>query len=116
MGIIEDFNKPQFKTDIPEFNVGDRLKVHLKIVEGNKERVQVFEGDVIRRKRKRSIQSTFTVRKNSYGIYVERIFPLHSPMIQKIEVTRRGKVKQARLYYLRKLYGKKAKIEEKSIY
>ena len=116
MGIIDEFDNEQIKEEIPEFCVGDRLKVHLKIVEGNKERIQVFEGDVIRRRNRKNLRSTFTVRKNSYGIYVERIFPLHSPMIDKIERTRRGKVNRAKLYYLRKRHGKKAKIEEKSIY
>jgi len=114
MGIIEDIDKKQCKPDLTDFAIGDRLRVHLRIIEGNKERIQIFEGDVIRRRNRSNLKSTVTVRKNSYGVYVERIFPLHSPMISKIEVIRKGKVNRAKLYYLRKLHGKKAKIEEKA--
>jgi len=98
--------------DRPDFRPGDRVKVHIKVVEAKKERIQVFEGDVIRIRRGHS-RTTFTVRKVSYGVGVERIFPLHSPTIEKIEVTRKGKVRRAKLYYLRDLRGKAARLKEK---
>lgn len=107
--------KEQMRIDIPEFKSGDTVRVHIKIREGDKERVQVFEGVVIR-KRKGKLGATFTVRKVSYGIGVERIFPLHSPVIEKIEVVKRGRVRRAKLYYLRKLGGKAARIKEKRQY
>ena len=110
--IIEMLEKEQMRTDIPDFRPGDTVRVHIKIKEGDKERIQVFEGVVIR-KRKGNLGATFTVRKISYGVGVERIFPLHSPTIEKIEVVRRGKVRRARLYYLRELGGKAARIKEK---
>lgn len=110
--IISEHEKTGLLEDLPSFNVGDRIKVFLKIREGDKERVQPFEGDVIRKKG-RDILSTFTVRKISYGVGVERIFPCHSPLIQKIEVSRRGRVRRARLYYLRELRGRAARIPEK---
>ena len=116
MGIIEEMNINYLKKEIPNFMVGDRIKIHYKIVEGDKVRIQIFEGDVIRRKNRSNFKSMITVRKNSYGVYVERFFPLHSPMIDKIEVVRKGKVKRAKLYYLRELRGKKAKIDEQSRY
>jgi len=100
------------RVDLPNFNVGDTVRVHFKIVEGEKERIQVFEGVVIR-KRKGGVGATFTVRKVSYGIGVERIFPLHSPRIEKIAIVTRGRVRRARLYYLRQLRGKAARIKTK---
>ncbi len=110
--IIENIEKEQMRVDIPGFKVGDTIKVHAKIKEGEKERIQVFQGFVIR-KRKGKTGATFTVRKVSYGIGVERIFPLHSPTIDKIEVVSKGKVKRGKLYYMRKLRGKAARIKEK---
>jgi len=112
MNIIENLEKEQMRTDIPDFKPGDTIKVHARIKEGEKERIQIFQGAVIRR-RKGTTGATFTVRKVSYGIGVERIFPLHSPSIDKIEIVSRGKVRQGRLYYLRKLRGKAARIKEK---
>jgi large subunit ribosomal protein L19 len=112
MNIVEMLEKEQMRTDIPNFRTGDTVKVHAKIKEGEKERIQVFQGVVIR-KRKGNTGASFTVRKVSYGIGVERIFPLHSPFIDKIEILSRGKVRRARLYYLRKLRGKAARVKEK---
>jgi large subunit ribosomal protein L19 len=112
MNIVEILEKEQMRTDIPNFRTGDTVKVHAKIKEGEKERIQVFQGVVIR-KRKGNTGASFTVRKVSYGIGVERIFPLHSPFIDKIEILSRGKVRRARLYYLRKLRGKAARVKEK---
>jgi large subunit ribosomal protein L19 len=112
MNIIENLEKEQMRLDIPDFKAGDTVKVHARIKEGDKERIQVFQGAVIRR-RKGTTGATFTVRKISYGIGVERIFPLHSPSIDKIEIVSRGKVRQGRLYYLRNLRGKAARIKEK---
>lgn len=109
--IIREITKDQLRTDIPSFRPGDTLRVHVKVVEGNRERIQVFEGIVIKR-RGSGISETFTVRKVSYGVGVERTFPLHSPKIDKIEVKRRGKVRRAKLYYLRNLRGKAARIKE----
>jgi large subunit ribosomal protein L19 len=100
----------QLRSDIPEFKVGDTIRVHAKIIEGDKERIQVFEGVVISRANGGN-RATFTVRKISYGVGVERIFPLHSPRIDKIEVVTRGKVRRAKLYYLRELSGKAARIK-----
>jgi large subunit ribosomal protein L19 len=110
--IIENIEREQMRVDIPDFKVGDTIKVHAKIKEGEKERIQVFQGFVIR-KRKGKTGATFTVRKVSYGIGVERIFPLHSPTIDKIEVVSKGKVRRGKLYYMRKLRGKAARIKEK---
>ena len=110
--IIDNLEKEQMRVDIPDFKPGDTIKVHARIKEGEKERVQVFQGIVIR-KRKGNMGATFTVRKISYGIGVERIFPLHSPTIDKIEIISRGKVRRGRLYYMRKLRGKAARIKEK---
>ncbi|ALX47447.1 50S ribosomal protein L19 [Lentibacillus amyloliquefaciens] len=110
--IIEEVTKDQLRTDHPDFRPGDTVKVHLKVIEGTRERVQVFEGVVIKRQGG-GISETFTVRKISYGIGVERTIPLHSPRIAKIEVSRRGIVRRAKLYYLRNLRGKAARIKER---
>ncbi len=112
MNVIDVLEKLQMKQDIPDFTPGDSVRVHLQVIEGEKERIQVFEGIVIARKGG-GIRETFTVRKVSYGIGVERTFPLHSPRIEKIEVVRRGKVRRAKLYYLRQRKGKAARIKEK---
>ncbi len=112
MNIIEALEKEQLRSDIPAFGPGDTLRVHAKIVEGTRERIQVFEGVVIGRQGT-GVRETFTVRRISYGIGVERTFPVHSPRIDKIEVMRRGVVRRAKLYYLRKLTGKAARIREK---
>ncbi|MBE3586500.1 50S ribosomal protein L19 [Desulfofundulus thermocisternus] len=112
MNLIQSLEQEQMKTDIPDFRPGDTVKVHVKVVEGNRERVQVFEGVVIRR-RGGGLSETFTVRRVSYGVGVERTFPLHSPRIERIEVVRRGHVRRARLYYLRQLRGKAARIRDR---
>lgn len=112
MDLIEKIEKEQMRFDAPDFRPGDTVRVHVKIREAGKERVQVFEGTVIRR-RGGGARETFTVRKVSYGVGVERTFPVHSPMIEFIELVQRGKVRRSRLYYLRKLQGKAARIEEK---
>jgi large subunit ribosomal protein L19 len=109
--IIRELEKEQLKSDIPAFRPGDTLRVHVKVIEGQRERIQVFEGVVIRR-RGTGINETFIVRKISNGVGVERTFPLHSPKIDKIEVMRRGKVRRAKIYYLRNLRGKAARIKE----
>ncbi|WP_102028196.1 50S ribosomal protein L19 [Salirhabdus sp. Marseille-P4669] len=109
--ILKKVTSDQLRTDHPDFRPGDTLKVHVKVVEGNRERIQVFEGVVIKR-RGSGISETFTVRKISYGVGVERTFPVHSPRVDKIEVSRRGKVRRAKLYYLRALRGKAARIKE----
>lgn len=111
MDIIRAIEQQQIKQDLPEFSVGDNVKVHYRITEGNRERIQVFQGDVIRR-HGASNRETFTVRKVSFSVGVERTFPVHSPKIDKIEVVRRGDVKRAKLYYLRDKVGKAAKIKE----
>jgi large subunit ribosomal protein L19 len=111
MNAVEFIEKEQMRGDIPDFNTGDTIKVFIRIVEGQKQRIQAFEGAVIRRRRG-DIRSSFTVRKVSYGIGVEKTFPLHSPSIDHIEVISRGKVRRSRLYYLRSLRGKRAKIKE----
>jgi large subunit ribosomal protein L19 len=112
MDVIGNLEREQMRIDIPDFKAGDTIKVHARIKEGDKERVQVFQGVVIR-KRKGTMGATFTVRKVSYGVGVERIFPLHSPSIDKVEIVTRGKVRRGRLYYMRKLRGKAARIKEK---
>jgi large subunit ribosomal protein L19 len=112
MNIIDVIEKEQLRSDIPDFDSGDTLKVHVKVVEGGKERIQVFEGVVIRRSHG-GLRETFTVRKISQGIGVERTFPVHSPMLAKIEVSRRGIVRRAKLYYLRGRSGKSARIPER---
>ncbi|MCT8139803.1 50S ribosomal protein L19 [Anaerobacillus sp. CMMVII] len=109
--IIQEVTKAQLRSDIPAFRPGDTVRVHVKVVEGTRERIQVYEGVVIKR-RGSGISETFTARKVSYGVGVERTFPLHSPKIDKIEVMRRGKVRRAKLYYLRALRGKAARIKE----
>ena len=113
MDIIRAIEQQQIKQDIPDFNVGDNVKVHYRITEGNRERIQVFQGDVIRRHGESS-RETFTVRKVSFAVGVERTFPVNSPKIEKIEVVRKGKVRRSKLYYLRDKVGKAAKIKEKS--
>ena len=110
--IIDALEKEGMRTDIPEFEVGDTVKVYAKIIEGNKERVQGFEGVVIARKNG-GISETFTVLRVSYGVGVEKTYPLHSPKITKIEVLKKGEVRRAKLYYLRERSGKSAKIKEK---
>jgi large subunit ribosomal protein L19 len=110
MNLLEKIQRENLRTDLPDFKVGDTVRVHTKIKEGDKERIQIFEGAVIRRKG-HGCEASFTVRKVSYGVGVERIFPIYSPMIDKVEIATRGKVRRARLYYLRKLSGKKARIE-----
>ena len=111
-GIIDLIEREQINLDIPHFQPGDTIKVHSRIIEGEKERIQVFEGVVIRRRGGGS-RASFTVRKVSYGVGVEKVFPLSSPNIAKIEVVRRGRVRRAKLYYLRELRGKAARIKEK---
>ena len=112
METIRQLERETMRLDLPQFSPGDTVKVHVKIKEGEKERIQVFQGVVIS-KRRRVSGATFTVRKVSYGIGVERVFPFHSPIIDKIEVVTRGRVRRAKIYYLRKLRGKAARIREK---
>ena len=112
MQTLDELDALSLKTGLPDFRPGDTVKVHVKVVEGNKTRVQVFQGVVIARSGD-GIRETFTVRKVSYGVGVERTFPLHTPIIDKIEVVSRGDVRRAKLYYLRDLRGKKAKIRER---
>ena len=114
MNIIEILEREQLRKDIPEFGPGDTVRVHAKIVEGNRERIQVFEGVVIGRQGS-GVRENFIVRRISYGVGVERMFPVHSPRIDKIQVVRRGAVRRAKLYYLRKLTGKAARIKEKKV-
>lgn len=109
--ILTEITKEQLRSDLPSFRPGDTVKVHVKIVEGTRERIQLFEGVVIKR-RGGGISETFTVRKISYGVGVERTFPVHTPKIAKLEVVRKGKVRRAKLYYLRNLRGKAARIKE----
>ena len=111
---IRQLEREQLRLDLPDFGPGDNVKVHVKIKEGEKERIQVFQGVVIS-KRRGTTNATFTVRKVSYGVGVERIFPLHSPIIDKIELVTRGRVRRAKIYYLRKLRGKAARIKERRI-
>ena len=111
MTVIESFEKQQLRADLPKFRAGDTVRVHVKIKEGDKERIQVFEGTCIARKHGGN-RETFTVRKMSFGHGVERIFPLHSKVIDKIEVVRSGRIRRAKLYYLRELRGKAARIKE----
>lgn len=110
--LIEKITASQLRDDIPDFRAGDTVRVHAKIVEGSRERIQIFEGVVIKR-RGEGISETYTVRKISNGIGVERTFPLHTPRVDKIEVTRHGRVRRAKLYYLRALHGKAARIPER---
>ncbi|MCX7924551.1 MAG: 50S ribosomal protein L19 [Fimbriimonadales bacterium] len=109
--VLQEVEKPYLKSEVPEFRPGDTVRVHVRVVEGGKERIQIFEGVVIARKN-RGIADTITVRKVSYGVGVERTFPIHSPMVAKIEVVRKGKVRRAKLYYLRNLSGKAARLKE----
>ena len=112
MNLTELVEQAQLRDDVPDFDPGDNVKVHVKVIEGNRERVQVFQGVVIAR-RGEGIRESFTIRKVSFGVGVERIFPLHSPIIEKIERVSRGDVRRAKLYYLRDRVGKAAKIKEK---
>jgi len=114
MNVIDLIEKEYMTKEIPHFKPGDTIRVHFKTKEGDKERIQAFEGIVIR-KRKGGLRSSFTVRKVSHGVGVERIFPLYSPLIEKIEVLQRGRVRRARLYYLRKLAGKAARVKSKRV-
>ena len=110
--IIRSIESIQLKKDVPSFHIGDTVKMQVKVVEGTRERLQAFEGVVIAR-RNGSVRETFTVRRSSYGVGVERTFPLHSPRVDSITVTRRGKVRRAKLYYLRERSGKAAKVKER---
>ncbi len=112
MNVLDAVDAASLRSDIPTFRAGDELKVHVRVIEGNKSRIQVFQGIVIRRQGNGARES-FTIRKISYGVGVERTFPVHTPVIEKIEVARRGDVRRAKLYYLRDLRGKAAKIREK---
>lgn len=114
MGKLEQLDKENMRLDLPNFRPGDTVKVHVKIKEGEKERIQVFQGVVIS-KRKGTAKASFTVRKVSYGVGVERVFPLHSPVLDKIEVVTRGRVRRAKIYYLRNRRGRAARIKEKRI-
>jgi large subunit ribosomal protein L19 len=115
MDLIEKVEKRQLRNDIPQFQPGDTVRVHVRIKEGDKERIQAFEGIVIARKHS-GIRETITVRKTSFGVGVERIFPLHASVIDHIDVVRRGRVRRAKLYYLRKLRGKAARIRERDVH
>lgn len=112
MDLIKEIEQSQLRSDLPELEVGSYVKVHVNIKEGNRERVQIFEGTIIAKKGTGS-RETFTVRRLSYGVGVERVFPIHSPIINKIEVVRLGKIRRAKLYYLRERVGKRAKVKEK---
>lgn len=112
MNVLDAVDAASLRKDIPNFRPGDELKVHVRVIEGNKSRVQVFQGLVISR-RGSGVRETFTVRKISYGVGVERVFPVHAPVIEKIELVRKGEVRRAKLYYLRDLRGKAAKIRER---
>ena len=112
MDIIKNITESQIRTDLPELCIGDTVKVHVKVKEGNRERIQVFEGTIICKKHG-GISETFTVRRVSYGVGVERTFPVNSPKIAKIEVVRKGKVRRAKLYYIRERVGKAAKVKER---
>ena len=109
--ILRAIEAEQIRTDLPEFHVGDTVKLHVKVKEGNRERIQMFEGTVIKRQNG-GLRETFTVRRLAYGVGVERTFPVNSPIIEKMEVTRRGKVRRAKLFYLRDRVGKAAKVKE----
>lgn len=115
MNLVQELSKEQMKAseNIPQFSVGDTVRVHFRIVEGEKERIQVFEGVVIARKQAESPNATFTVRRVAYGEGVERVFPLHSPRVEKVEVTREGSVRRAKLYYLRDRVGKASRVKAK---
>jgi len=109
--ILRAIEAEQMRNDLPNFNVGDNVKLHVKVKEGNRERIQMFEGTVIKRQNG-GLRETFTVRRLAYGVGVERTFPVNSPIIEKMEVTRRGKVRRAKLFYLRDRVGKAAKVKE----
>ena len=111
MDLVKTLTEQYMKPELPQMNVGDTVRVHLKVKEGNRERIQVFEGTVIAKKHG-GIHETFTVRRVAYGCGMERVFPLHSPVVDKVEVIRRGKVRRAKLYYLRDRVGKAAKVKE----
>jgi len=115
MNTIDMLEREQMRIDIPQFRAGDTVKVHVKISEGEKDRIQTFQGIVIGRHNK-GLKSSFTVRKVSYGVGVERVFPLHSPVIDKIEMVQPGKVRRSRLYYLRNLRGKAARVKTRNTY
>ena len=115
MDMIRSIEDEGLKSELPQFRSGDRVRVHVRVVEGEKSRTQVFEGDVIARKGGEGLRATFTVRKTSGGVGVERVFPLHSPNVQKVEVVRLGRVRRAKLFYLRELRGKKARIRERRV-
>ena len=112
MNIIENIEREQLRDNLPQFKAGDTVKVHFKVVEGTRHRIQVFQGTVIKRQGE-GVRETFTVRKQSFGVGVERTFPVHSPKIERIEVTQIGDVRRAKLYYLRQKVGKQARIREK---
>jgi len=112
VNIIDNIERQQLRDDVPQFKAGDNVKVHFKVVEGTRHRIQVFQGTVIKRQGQ-GVRETFTVRKQSFGVGVERTFPVHSPKIDKIEVTMIGDVRRAKLYYLRQKVGKQARIREK---
>ena len=112
MNVLDELDAAQLRSDVPDFRPGDTVKVHVRVIEGNRSRIQVFQGVVIRRQGG-GIRETFTVRKVSFGVGVERTFPVHTPVVEKIEVLTRGDVRRAKLYYLRELRGKAAKIKEK---
>ena len=112
MGIIDNIEREQLRADIPQFKAGDTVKVHFKVIEGNRQRLQVYQGIVIKRQGA-GVRETFTVRKQSFGVGVERTFPLHSPKIEKIDVIMVGDVRRAKLYYLRQKVGKQARVREK---
>ena len=112
MDIIKTLEQEQMRTDLPVLSIGDHVRVHLKVKEGNRERIQVFEGTVIAKKGS-GLKETFTVRRVSYGVGVERTIPVHSPKIDRIEIVRKGKIRRAKLYYLRERVGKAAKVKEK---
>ncbi|MDO5746922.1 MAG: 50S ribosomal protein L19 [Actinomycetaceae bacterium] len=116
MNIIDSVNKASLREDIPAFRPGDTVKVHVRVIEGTRSRIQIFQGVVIARQGGNNVNATFTVRKISFGVGVERTFPLHAPTIEEIEVVTRGDVRRAKLYYLRNLRGKAAKIREKREY
>jgi large subunit ribosomal protein L19 len=112
LGIIENIERQQLRDDIPQFKAGDTVKVHFRVIEGTRQRTQIYQGTVIKRQGQ-GVRETFTVRKQSFGVGVERAFPLHSPKIEKIEVIMVGDVRRAKLYYLRQKVGKKARVREK---
>ncbi|MCL5942605.1 MAG: 50S ribosomal protein L19 [Actinobacteria bacterium] len=114
MTVIDVIEQQQLRSDIPQFKAGDTLRVHFKVIEGSRERIQVFQGICIKRQGQ-GVRETFTVRKQSFGVGVERTFPVHSPKIAKIEVTAIGDIRRAKLYYLRSKLGKKARVKEKRV-